>query len=355
MKKKISIFIISLFIIISLASCNNKGNENIKAFIRNLEESSFDNQGYSISFNQNYSIICHMEEEKKKMDYSINYEGNGLLEIILDDDNLSEFASLIDCNKGYIHSVQKEKYEYDYKDVDKIADESKEEKKSTEYNKNFVLKYDEDNYYLSSKMNYIDNVDNNENYNSSYNGKIAKNLMKQALNDEDIERFNAGILTMDGRAVNELVQAYAEEMFVEAKNLDDKGLNSFIKNNSIAIKEDNDILILNFKINSNELNKYGYDLETNNNEKIIGEMKFNKSNNKLISFQYDLKDYYREFLNVLEDINNIDVSMNEYIINGKALDTLIDDIKLDEEFKEYDNYELFFDEVLIKAIPSFIE
>lgn len=353
MRKRLSIFILSFIIIIVLASCKNEYsiNDEYKTILKNINENTFDNLGYSISYNQNYEIESHSEDEYEKMDYTINYEGGGELTLILEEkDETNSSNTILNHKKGYINSVQKQNYVYNYKDLDKISNEEKEEKVYTKYDNNFSLKFDNDNLLVASKTKFINEIEKEESYDNDFYAKINKDLLDEVMESDTIDRFVAKILLMDGQIINELIQSYSEQLFLKTKDYNDEELFDFINKYNIIFSEKDNEIIIDFIIDSATVFNSLYDLDLTNTNSVFGKMTIDKVNNKIISFEYDLKKYYYDLLNLVDDEDITTIKINEYYLVGRAFNKKVDEINMEGDFVEYTDPSLFIEDVEYKAM-----
>ena len=354
MKKYLSIIIFSMLIILTLASCG-KNNEEIKNSLNNLNLASFDNNNFNTSFRHQYDAESHTDDEYEKVDYTISYNGNGSLITKIDgltkDLSNYTFYDLITTKVGYIKLVQYEKINCDYIEIDKTDNNKRtEDKTNYEINHEITIKFDDSTIYISSSSKFNNLEDNTKNVDEAFNGKITKALFTDATTEESINYFYNELVVMSEFSINKSVQKQVAEEFIKSKDLNDKDFGAFVANNNLTI--DNTKISFSYPCNSfiNSL----FSLKANKDSKINGKLTIDGTNKDLTNFEYDLKDFIFNSLDLIDDEDLVKTNINVYTLNGELFNTAISDIKIDKEFKEYTESQSFMND-LFKVIPTYFD
>ena len=353
MKIKILIAFVSIILLFSVCSCGNNRNAEygeIKELLKTVDYSTFDNQGYQISFSQNYSMSSQHDDENEESSYSIIHEGSGSLTILLDETGIDKDPeSLLEYNKGYINCTKKEMYLCESSELNKTTNESKRETVYYVSDQDYKLKYDGSNCLIASTINYEDKANAKNSYDTSFAGKISKELMDNAVVFDNLNRITVELLTIEGHYASGMTQAYAEQIFQDAKSLSDQELNDFIKNREIVLEKTESTTIIHFTIDCKSVLKSFYELDSDTEKNVVGQMEIDTASGKLISFQYDLKQLLFDTIDLMEGNDTKTITINNYLVTGERVETPIDSITIDASFNEYEDPALFINDIANKV------
>ena len=354
MKKYLTIIIFSMLLILGLASCG-KNNEKIKTSLNNLNSASFDNNNFNTSFKHQYDAESHTDDEYEKVDYTISYDGNGSVTTKIDgltkDLNSYTFYDLITTKVGYIKIEQSEKINCDYTEIDKTDNNKKsEDKNNYEIDHEFTIKFDDSTIYISSSSKFNNKNDNSKNVNETFNGKISKSLFTDATTEESFNYFYNQLVVMSEFNINNNVQKHVAEEFVKSIDLNEKDFGSFVDDNKLSL----DGKDISFSYPCNSFINSLFSVKSKKDAQIKGKLTIDETKKELTNFNYDLKDFIFNSLDVIDDEDLVKTNINVYTLNGELFSTAVSDIKIDKEFKEYTEAAAFMND-LYKVMPTYFD
>ena len=331
MKKKIIICIIVLLVIIvsSILLINKfyytKDAKTIRDLFNNINDNVYKN-GIDINFKESFNLEYD--------DYYLEYISNGSKKLSFELDksiNKNELNNsyLLHNGNGYLILNEYEKYIYHNKEDDKLEDIN------YELNNDYIFKIEDNKLYSSLKYKYIDNLNNKNSSNKELNGLVNIKDLSIELQDDNLNDINIYYLEIWDyiNEINSLVDIYFKELdFKYAKEY-----KNFIKDNDINIDYNDNILDINFKLNTKDILDKVSDYKFNEYPYIEGNIRIDKDSYEVLYFKYDLSNY---LLMLLEKDNsnkdNFKAHIEEFYVEGKYVNKTLEDLNLDTKFINYD-------------------
>ena len=369
MKKKLSLLLLSSSLFLALVSCNKPANQteppvepgkydDVKQLINKIEDPSFKQEGFKIHLSEKYDMESHIDNDLEKVDYTYKYEGTGSFTIAYQDGDkgVDGIAELVSSGTGYLNSVQSQTIEYEYKELDKIENKTKEEKikNETGYDFNLLFYNNEAKVYThTSETNHL----NNEEKEETFAGKINQSLLKDE-SAEAINNFMSEMIIMDGYFTAEEVEKFTIEKLINSKTLDESSFNKFVEENEVKVTEGDGQIYLEFKIDYTDELKKIFDLDSSKKIKIQGMIGFNLEKYELVYYSYDLKNYFECIINGIgekDTEDNQSIRIDEFIIEGEAVTIGYDAINFNTTLDEYTDAQDFVSGFMIHALPFDIQ
>ncbi len=363
MKKRFSL-LLALLIFPILASCSNSSNsttsnnvnkyQEIKNIINKLDESTFNNFGINIHLAQKYVTESHIDNNLEKADYKYTYEGNGSFRVayLSGNQGANGIIDLITSGEGLITSNQNETISLDYKELDKISNETKEEKTNNtkDYQLTMLLKNQECQLSSISDMtNLIDNSTKND----KFNGKISQSLLENDSLKTSISDLMSRMLIMDGYYLSSSVDEYFKKILLDSKKLSDDEFINFVDNNNFEIIPGDEKIFLSFLFDFTDFFKKNFEVDNAKDVKIKGKIGFDLENYGFEYFGYDLKNCFVYLLDKgnLKDVDDNQITtVEEYFVEGEAVRVDLNAVKLDN-LVEYNDAQEFLSDFILHALP----
>ena len=116
---------------------------------------------------------------------------------------------------------------------------------------------------------------------------------------------------------------------------DSKAVSEFVKTHQMTAEQDGNKVSISFVLDTGAILSEMTEGEFEGG-KIKGEMTIEKDSGKVLSFEYDLKDYFTKVQDTMkEDGEKYEVVSDDFDVKYKATDTSPDDVKIDGEAKQY--------------------
>nr|MCR4699314.1 hypothetical protein [Bacilli bacterium] len=135
---------------------------------------------------------------------------------------------------------------------------------------------------------------------------------------------------VDDSLLTQSVRDYYLFTTLDLATMSQNEMKAFINENNIIAKEVDDKYEISFQLNSNNLRKFLGSSEKEDPSRINGKLVMDKESHDLLSFSYDLMDFYKESLKEGATLN-----LEAFHVNGESLKNSYPDITLDGEFETY--------------------
>ena len=350
--KKIGLLSLLFLSIFAIASCSNETNttnNDIKNYLNAVKSNNFNENGFKLYFSEKYNITSHNDNEKEKIDFIYNYEGEASFKIskdflAFDSDNI--FGDLIE-NDGYIDGLQYKKEYIDYEELDKSSNETKTEISNLETSYNFKMLLHNDSCSVLSKLETNDLI-NDTLSNKKFNGKINESKFEEN-SISTLNNYLSQVIIMEGYNIAYFVESYAFNNLIDSAAFDDDSFNKYIEDNNVIMYETLDKTFIEFEIDFKNQLKEVYEIDDDKRINVKGKIAFDSATKSLLYYTYDVKDY---FLAILEHDNDKTISIEEFIFTGEALGFDLSAIAFDEELKEYSDMDEFMSDFIGNAISE---
>ena len=359
MKKRISLLLISS-LFLTVAACNKNAEvENkytdIKNVINKIENSSFKKEGFKINIDEKYNMESHIDNELEKVDYTYEYDGNGSFMIAYQsgDQGIEGITDLISSGTGYLNSLQLETIEYNYTELDKTDNQTKEEsfKEDLVYGFDLLLYNNEAKFYTHSVK---DDLLTNEKEEDEFGGKIAQNLLKTD-DSTAIDNYMSEMIIMDGYYTVEEIEQYAIEKILSSKSMNNADFNKFVEDNKMKLVEGDSKIFLTFTINYADELKNEFEIDSFDNVLIEGSIGFDAETYELESYRYDLKDYFKSLLDGIDDKDSEEtqtINIERFTVEGHAVKIGYEAVNFDAELTEFTDSQEFINNFISHALPK---
>ena len=312
----------------------------VKQLLIGLSEgaSQYNKKSYEISFKEKYDVESKSSKDLSENDFAISYEGEGSVKLsynISKSDKIdSAISNLVEFGNGYLTGVQKEKLTYYNKeDTKNRVDDIK-----YDMDHEFIIKVDDNDYYAVGNKKYTDYNNSKNNLDNSFYGKIDKEIFKNTVSDERMKKSIEKLMYMDTWKYIEQLSSLSNNVFKDWELSNAKSVNTFIKNHEIKIEEEENSVNVRFSLDTAKIASKLSDLEKDFSylPKIYGKMKIEKETGNVLHFEYDLSNYLLAiFMKSGEDKPYYKANVEEFIIEGKVLNTTLEDLTIDKKFTEY--------------------
>ena len=335
----------------------------VKQLLTGLSEDAnqYHKKSYEISFKEKYNVESKSKSELVDNDFSISYEGEGSVQLSYKIDTNEkigpEISNLTEFGNGYLTGVQKEKLTYYNKEDSDDNRLDRTEDINYDMKHEFIIKVDDNDYYAVGKRNYTDYNNSNNNKNDSFYGKIDKEVFKNSVSNERMTKTIQKLMYMDTWKYVEQLSSLSNNFFKELNFSNAKAVNTFIKNHEIKIVENGKNVKVSFTLDTAKIASKLSDIKKNFDylPKIYGTMEIEKETGNVIHFEYNLSNYLLAiFMKSGENKPYYKANVDEFIIEGKILNTTLEDLTIDKEFKEYneDNKQEFLKQFQEYVIPN---
>ena len=345
MKKIFSLFLIALMLV-SVSACNKKTTnyskdvETVKNIFDNMNGKPFSRNGFGVYVDQKYNIEAHIDNEDEKTDYTYNYEGYGIFTILTEDTNFSgNLSDVLSSGNGYVNAHQYEKISYVGSELNKIDNVLEDEEYNYEITQDFEMKSYDNNLFVSQHAVYKDEIEDDD-YENSFNGLINKELIDNNVSSDFINQLFERLIFMDGYNNINSIEATPvggeEYTYDQVKKLLDDGV--------ISLDCNDNSITLNFIMNFKELINIATETTDSNDAEVTIKMEFKNDDYELISLNYDLKNFFNEMLNVVDDDDEVTNTIEKYNLTAIKFDKKISEIDMVGEFQTYTDSEEFLND-----------
>ena len=300
----------------------------------------YGSKGYEVSFRQEYEIEAKSESDTESSDLIVYYEGEGCVKLSyrLDSSENGEarMTDLFASDNGYFTGIQKEKYKcYNKEDHENDEDDRLDD---IEYaiEHEFTVKTDGKDLLTASDSKYTDFKDGTNSFDDSFSGKIDKQALLGSVSEETVAKAMTRLLFMDAW---EYIQQFGELSEKYLSDLDfsnAKAVNDFIREKEIAIDDRGDTVFVSFVLDSAEIVADITEKDSDHLPKIYGSMELEKETGNVLHFEYNFGQYLLDALmKAGEDKPYYKVDVKDFTVDGRFLNTGLEDLTLDRSFVEY--------------------
>ncbi|MBQ7173738.1 MAG: hypothetical protein IJR88_06455 [Clostridia bacterium] len=301
-------------------------------------------KGFAVSFREQYDVEAQEDPNIDEVSFSISYVGEGNVSMSYElscneEADAIDLGHLMEHGAGYLSGTQKESYVYYDKSTSLVDGEEIANIQDVAYSldHSFTVKIDGEDCYVAGESLYRDQKSEENDLADQFYGKIDKAVLLDTFSREELAEATQRLFFMDSWTYVKQIADLSNRYFKTLDLKNPQEVNAFMKKHRITVQENGNVVKVGFVLDTTEIFAKESDMDLGELPAITGSMEIERESGDVLHFEYDLGQL---LLSLLMKMNTgrpyFKATVGEFILEGRVLNSTMEDKLPDGEFTEYD-------------------